>query len=340
MHITATRCLRLASPSTCFPRLRAAHLCRTAKRFTSKVPNFHTSILGYSKLGCRSNFISSSSSCTSAFFRESRDLICSDKEPDDWDIGGLKTEAKRQAYRSQKKLQKATKKLREARDTVASLSNDEGVSLEQLEKCPDILDLEAEVLKLRERAQALNELLLALETVKSSETESFADVVALALHLEVSDAPPARPARGPKRAKGKPSKPRSPYFTYTSIDGINIRVGRKAEDNDELSCNPKHRDCSDWWMHAAGCPGSHVVIRFVGPELPKETLIDAGLLAVKNSKASQTSKAEVSLVRCRQVSKPPGSKAGLVHLSGNIRRVTVSLRNGKERLERLELTKR
>ena len=177
MHITATRCLRLASPSTCFPRLRAAHLSRTAKRFTFKVPNFHTSILGYSKLGCRSNFISSSSSCTSAFFRESRDLICSDKEPDDWDIGGLKTEAKRQAYRSQKKLQKATKKLREARDTVASLSNDEGVSLEQLEKCPDILDLEAEVLKLRERAQALNELLLALETVKSSKTESFADVV-------------------------------------------------------------------------------------------------------------------------------------------------------------------
>ena len=39
-------------------------------------------------------------------------------------------EAKRQAYRSQKKVQKATKKLREARDTVAALSNDEGVSLE------------------------------------------------------------------------------------------------------------------------------------------------------------------------------------------------------------------
>jgi len=35
----------------------------------------------------------------------------------------------------------------------------------------------------------------------------------------------------------------------------------------------------------AGCPGSHVVIRFTGSDLPRETLVDAAALTVKNSKA-------------------------------------------------------
>ena len=52
-----------------------------------------------------------------------------------------------------------------------------------------------------------------------------------------------------------------------------IRVGKGAGDNDKLSLEPEHRDGHDWWLHAAGCPGSHVVIRAetVGSEeLPRE----------------------------------------------------------------------
>ena len=92
-------------------------------------------------------------------------------------------------------------------------------------------------------------------------------------------------------------------------------------------------------MHAAGCPGSHVVIRFTEPDVPHETLMDAAMLSVKNSKASQGGKAKVSLVRCRQVSKPRGAKAGLVHLSGDVKSITVNVKNEMERLLRLEGTK-
>ena len=92
-------------------------------------------------------------------------------------------------------------------------------------------------------------------------------------------------------------------------------------------------------MHAAGCPGSHVVIRFTEPDVPRETLMDAAMLSVKNSKASQGGKAKVSLVRCRQVSKPRGAKAGLVHLSGDVKSITVNVKNELERLLRLEGTK-
>jgi len=36
-------------------------------------------------------------------------------------------------------------------------------------------------------------------------------------------------------------------------------AARMSRDNDELTL--RERDGSDWWMHVAGFPGSHVVIR-------------------------------------------------------------------------------
>ena len=262
------------------------------------------------------------------------------KLPEEWDLAGLKREARRQADRAMKKVGKATTKLRNAREAAAALMEDEDASLEELEKCPDVVVLEADLEGLRARVLALNKLNDALHEVKSNKDNAFPDIVANAILLDVNDAPPPVVPRGAKKPKGKPTKPRMPFFTYTSADGVDIRVGRRAEDNDELSCNPEHRDNADWWMHAAGCPGSHVVIRFTEPDVPRETLADAAVLSVKNSKAPQSGKSSVSLVRCRQVSKPKGAKAGLVHLSGDVRSISVNVKNETERLLRLEATKR
>ena len=83
-----------------------------------------------------------------------------------------------------------------------------------------------------------------------------------------------------------------------------------------------------------------MVIRYVGDDgPPKETTTDAALLAAKHSKATQTGKAKVSMVRCRQVSKPRGAKPGLVQLSGEVRTVTVCVKDEAARLERLAATK-
>ena len=110
---------------------------------------------------------------------------------------------------------------------------------------------------------------------------------------------------GPKKKKQKAPPPRKPYWTYQSVDDIEIRVGRGASDNDQLSCSPEHRDGRDWWMHVAGCPGSHVVIRSQDDDLPEETVRDAAALTAKYSKAPQKGKIRVSLVRCRQVGYHP-----------------------------------
>ena len=240
-----------------------------------------------------------------------------------------------------KRLFKAAASKRQADERYAAVEAlGDAATLKQLESVPDVDAAAARVSDARQKLEALRDLEAA---ARACAGEGVSDeVAAAALALGVGDAPPPKQPRGPKRKKGPPASsvaPRKPYWRYTSADGVEIRVGRRAADNDELSCDPAHRDAADWWLHAAGCPGSHVVIRTHADDVPKETLADAAALAAKNSKARQRGKAPVTLCRCRQVSKPRGAKAGLVQLSGDVRTVKSDVSAEGARLERLEATK-
>ena len=101
--------------------------------------------------------------------------------------------------------------------------------------------------------------------------------------------------------------------------------------------SPHHRDNADWWMHASGCPGSHVVIRNTSDNLPPEVVLDAAALAARQSKC-HGSVIKVSLTRCRDIKKPSGAKAGLVMLAGNVRTVFVHMKEAEKRLQRLDGT--
>lgn len=265
--------------------------------------------------------------------------------PADVDLAGLKKETRRRVEREVKKVGKATTKLRVARETVDALVANADATEAELESCPDVDAIERELSACKRTLADLNALNDVLETCKSVSSPNFADdAYARAAALGVRDAPPPRPPRPPKKQKKKQENagPRKPYWTFVSLDGIDIRVGRTSSDNDEVSTSPECRDPRDWWMHAAGCPGSHVVIRHTSEydALPRETVVDAATLAVANSKSTKTGKAPVSLVRARQVSKPAGAKAGLVRLSGEVRTVVVNLKDEAARLERLAGTKK
>eukprot|EP01035_Chromulina_nebulosa_P020064 gene20064-26051_t len=148
----------------------------------------------------------------------------------------------------------------------------------------------------------------------------------------------------PKQRGPKPSKvePRKPYFTYISDEGILIKVGRTAADNDELSLNKEHRDNNHWWLHVAGSAGSHVVICDSNDDLPnvnRQTLLDAAILAATNSKGPKTGKVRVTYTRCRHITKPHGVPAGTVQIRDEISTVTVNISNEVERLKRLLPTK-
>jgi predicted ribosome quality control (RQC) complex YloA/Tae2 family protein len=118
--------------------------------------------------------------------------------------------------------------------------------------------------------------------------------------------------------------------TYTSFDGITIKVGENAKDNDILTetSYPK-----EWWLHVIDAPGSHVVICHEGEIIPRETKRDAAILAVRHSKASGMSMVPVDLVRVEDVVSTKNH--GQVHLAKSAMILTVFPNKERDRLERL-----
>ena len=78
-------------------------------------------------------------------------------------------------------------------------------------------------------------------------------------------------------------------------------MGKGAADNDKLSIEPEHRDPDDWWLHASGCPGSHVVVRcdsFDGESLPREIELDAAVLAANCTQPPTLARRMALLLSC------------------------------------------
>ena len=256
-----------------------------------------------------------------------------------WNLPGLKKEVQRLLLRCHKKLGKASQRLHQAQQVVEELTTKPDPTMEELENCPNVEAMKMEVNELKDRLKSLNILEESLAAIKGKSTVVLPeDVAQLALDLGVDDEPPKQNPRGPKKPKGpRHMSKRLPYRRYYSENKIEIRVGKQAEDNDELSLSSEHRDSTDWWMHASGCPGSHVVIRSGEQTLPEEVIMDAAALAARQSKC-QGNVIKVSLTRCRDVVKPPGAKAGLVQLVVNVRTITVNMKEAQKRLDRLDAT--
>ena len=114
-----------------------------------------------------------------------------------------------------------------------------------------------------------------------------------------------------KKGKGsKKQKVKSKPFHYISSDGFDMFVGKNNYQNDELTF--KIATGNDWWFHAKGIPGSHVVVKTEGKELPDRTFEEAGRLAAYYSKGREQEKVEIDYVQKKQVKKPAGAKPGFV----------------------------
>ncbi|MFH0911350.1 MAG: NFACT RNA binding domain-containing protein, partial [Planctomycetota bacterium] len=92
---------------------------------------------------------------------------------------------------------------------------------------------------------------------------------------------------------------------FTSLDGIEILVGKSGPGNDLLSFRLARGN--DWWFHLAPASGSHVVARSPkDASLPQETLLDAATLAVHFSKMRGARRAEVTYTQARHVKRIRG----------------------------------
>lgn len=118
--------------------------------------------------------------------------------------------------------------------------------------------------------------------------------------------PKQRPQQGQRRAPGE-IHPRR----YLTSDGWEVWVGRNDAENDRISrAVPKN----DIWMHAQGCPGSHVVLKRKTPksEPTPRALEEAAALAAYWSKARGSHIVPVNYTEARYVQKPRGAPPGQV----------------------------
>lgn len=113
-----------------------------------------------------------------------------------------------------------------------------------------------------------------------------------------------------KNRSGKKEKIKSKPFHYLSSDGYDIYVGKNNYQNDELTF--KFATGNDWWFHAKGMPGSHVIVKSKGEEMPDRVFEEAGMLAGFYSKGRDSDKIEIDYLQKKNVKKPAGSAPGFV----------------------------
>lgn len=100
------------------------------------------------------------------------------------------------------------------------------------------------------------------------------------------------------------------------INEYTIFVGRNNVENDYLTC--KFAKKNDIWFHTKDTHGSHVILK-TGTEkkIPDEIIYEAAKLAVKHSKAKNSSHTPVDYCEVLNVKKPSGSKPGFVIYTNN-----------------------
>lgn len=130
-----------------------------------------------------------------------------------------------------------------------------------------------------------------------------------AIRKELSDAGYVK-HHFPKGKQASRKTPKSKPLHYLSSDGFHMYVGKNNFQNDELTF--KVATGNDWWFHAKGNAGSHVIVKTEGNELPDQTFEEAARLAAFYSKSREQEKAEIDYVQKKHVKKPNGAKPGFV----------------------------
>lgn len=113
-----------------------------------------------------------------------------------------------------------------------------------------------------------------------------------------------------KKSNPKKASVKSKPLHYISSDGFHMYVGKNNFQNDELTF--QFAEGGDWWFHAKKMPGSHVIVKAGGAELPDRTFEEAGRLAAHYSGAKDADKVEIDYTLRKNVKKPAGGKPGFV----------------------------
>ena len=134
-----------------------------------------------------------------------------------------------------------------------------------------------------------------------------------------------------RKYTGKKVRITSKPFHFLSSDGYHMYVGKNNYQNEELTF--KFATGNDWWFHAKGAPGSHVIVKNPsGGEMPDRTYEEAARLAAHYSSNSKAEKVEIDYVQKKHVKKVNGKMPGFVIYHTNYSMVIDSDISGIEQL--------
>lgn len=107
-----------------------------------------------------------------------------------------------------------------------------------------------------------------------------------------------------KRRRMPPSGPRI-FERY----GFKYLVGKNNTQNDEIT---KTASKEDFWFHARGIPGAHVILKRAGKDISEKAIRFGAALAGHYSKGRFSGKVEVAYTLAGNIIKPKGAKPGMV----------------------------
>ena len=113
-----------------------------------------------------------------------------------------------------------------------------------------------------------------------------------------------------RKGPAKKEKIKNEPYHYISSDGFDMYVGKNNLQNEEITF--KLANGGDWWFHSKTFPGSHVIVKTNGQDLPDNTFEEAARLAAFYSKGRDQDKVEIDYIERKHVKKVPGAKPGFV----------------------------
>lgn len=113
-----------------------------------------------------------------------------------------------------------------------------------------------------------------------------------------------------RKSSDKKTKYTNKPLVYTVDKNTSIYIGKNNYQNEEVTF--KIATGNDWWFHAKGIPGSHVVVKSLLTELSDEIFELAGSLAAYYSKGREMDKVEIDYTQKKHVKNVHGSAPGFV----------------------------
>lgn len=114
-------------------------------------------------------------------------------------------------------------------------------------------------------------------------------------------------------ASRKPTKPAVAKFVTSG--GYTVYCGKNNLQNEYVTFRLAEK--TDWWFHAKGTQGSHVLLVSHGEEPDAKDFTEAAMIAAYYSRAGEGASVEVDYTKAGNVKKPANGKPGLVIYHSN-----------------------